>query len=49
MADSGWLNASRRDFGIRAGLNVVQGKVCYAGVAEAFGLEYTPVEDLLQE
>ena len=29
------------------GLNVVDGKVTYAGVAEAFGLEYTPVEEVL--
>ena len=48
IADHGWLNASRQDIGIRAGLNVVLGKVCYAGVAEAFGIAHTPVDDLLR-
>jgi alanine dehydrogenase len=29
------------------GLNVVDGKVVYPGVAEAFGLELTPVDSVL--
>ena len=29
------------------GLNVVNGKVVYKGVAEAWNLPYTPVEDVL--
>jgi alanine dehydrogenase len=32
---------------LRKGLNVVDGKVVYAGVAEAFGLDYEPVETIL--
>jgi alanine dehydrogenase len=47
IANLGWQNAARGDSGIREGLNVVKGKVTYAGVAEAFGLEYTPVSEIL--
>jgi len=47
IADRGWKAVAREKAGVRAGLNVVEGKVTYAGVAEAFGLEYTPVESLL--
>jgi alanine dehydrogenase len=47
IADRGWQEVARETYGIREGLNVVEGKVTYAGVAEAFGLEYTPVEQVL--
>jgi alanine dehydrogenase len=46
IANNGWRGAAREDHGIREGLNVVLGKVTYAGVAEAFGLEHTPVADI---
>jgi alanine dehydrogenase len=32
---------------IKLGANVVKGKVTYQGVAEAFGLEYTPIDKLI--
>ncbi len=32
---------------IRQGANVVRGKMTYAGVAEAFGLEHTPIDNFL--
>jgi len=47
IASQGWQEVARNDPGVRAGLNVVDGKVTYAGVAEAFGLESTPVTDVL--
>ncbi len=47
IADKGWHQVARDDEGIREGLNVVNGKVTYAGVADAFGLEHTPVSDVL--
>jgi alanine dehydrogenase len=47
IASQGWQEVARNDPGVRAGLNVVNGKVTYAGVAEAFGLDSTPVKDLL--
>jgi alanine dehydrogenase len=48
IADNGWQGAARGTQGLREGLNVVCGKVTYAGVAEAFGLDYTPVEVVLE-
>ena len=47
IANQGWQEVARHDPGVREGLNVVNGKVTYAGVADAFGLEKTPVSDVL--
>lgn len=47
IADQGWQEVARKNSGIRAGLNVVAGKVTYAGVAEAFSMQYTDIEELL--
>ncbi|MEO8451876.1 MAG: alanine dehydrogenase [Gemmatimonadota bacterium] len=38
LARKGWKSACREDPALRLGLNVVEGKVVYPGVAEAFGL-----------
>jgi alanine dehydrogenase len=47
LANKGWQAACRQDRALALGLNVVRGKVTYPGVAEAFGLELTPVEEVL--
>lgn len=47
LADLGWKTACTNDVALRLGLNVVNGKVTYAGVSEAFDLDYTPVENVL--
>jgi alanine dehydrogenase len=47
LANKGWKEACAQDHALALGLNVVRGKVTYPGVAEAFGLAYTPVEDVL--
>jgi alanine dehydrogenase len=47
LANKGWKAASRGDRALALGLNIVNGKVVYPGVAEAFGMELTPVEKLL--
>lgn len=39
LADLGWEAACRADAGLAKGLNVVDGKVTFPGVAEAFGME----------
>jgi alanine dehydrogenase len=39
IAKCGWRSACRADHALFLGLNVVDGKVLYPGVAEAFGLE----------
>ncbi len=41
LADKGWKQAAQDDPALKKGLNVVGGKITYAGVAEAFGLEYS--------
>ncbi len=47
LANKGWKDACRDDEALALGLNVVEGKVTYPGVAEAFDLEYTPVDEVL--
>ncbi len=47
LASKGWEQACREDRALALGLNVVRGKVTYPGVAEAFGLDFTAVEDVL--
>jgi alanine dehydrogenase len=48
IANKGWKKAMQENPEIRLGANVVKGKVTYQGVAEAFGLKYTPVDQLLK-
>jgi alanine dehydrogenase len=47
LANKGWRQAVREDRTLAAGVNAVGGKCTYAAVAEAFGLEYTPLKEVL--
>ncbi|MES2618273.1 MAG: alanine dehydrogenase [Bacteroidota bacterium] len=47
LANQGWKEACNKNAELRLGLNVVNGKVVYKGVSDAFNLPYTPVEDIL--
>jgi alanine dehydrogenase len=47
LANKGWRQAMKENLEIRLGANVVQGKVTYAGVAEAFNLPFTNIDQLL--
>ena len=47
LAGKGWRRACATDPALKAGLNVVVGKVTYAGVAEAFGLACVSADDVL--
>jgi alanine dehydrogenase len=47
IADHGLAEAVARDRALARGVNVLDGKVTYEAVAEAHGLEYTPLEDVL--
>ena len=47
LADKGWQKACRENQELKLGLNVVQGKVVYKGVSEAFNLPLHPVEELM--
>ncbi len=44
LADKGWEKACRDNKELKKGLNIIGGKVVYKSVAEAWGLEYTPLE-----
>jgi len=47
IADYGLAEAVARDRALARGVNVLDGKLTYEAVAEAHGLEYTPLEDVL--
>jgi alanine dehydrogenase len=47
IADYGLAEAVARDPALARGVNVLDGKLTYEAVAEAHGLDYTPLEELL--
>jgi alanine dehydrogenase len=47
IADGGLFGALRENPALARGLNVYQGKVTHAGVASAFGLSATPVQEVI--
>jgi alanine dehydrogenase len=47
VADHGLPEAVARDPALARGVNVLDGRITYEAVAEAHGLEYTPLEDVL--
>jgi alanine dehydrogenase len=47
LAGMGWKAACKGDEALKKGLNIIDGKVVYQGVAEAFNLPYTDVEKFL--
>ena len=47
IANKGWKAAMQESEEIKLGANVVDGKVTYKAVAEAFGLDFTPIDELL--
>ena len=47
IANKGWRRAMQESDEIKLGANIINGKVTYQAVADAFGLEYTPVDEFL--
>jgi alanine dehydrogenase len=47
IANKGWKKTLKENPEIRLGANVIKGKVTYQGVANAFGLEHTPIDKIL--
>jgi alanine dehydrogenase len=47
LANKGWKAAVLDDAALAKGLNVLDGKIVYKPVAEAHGMQYTPLETLL--
>jgi alanine dehydrogenase len=47
IADHGLADAVARDRALARGVNVLDGKITYEAVAEAHGLDYAPLDDVL--
>jgi len=47
LANKGWKKALKENPALQKGLNIVDGKVTYPAVAEAFGLPFTPPDSYL--
>jgi len=47
LATKGWKKACQDNPALQLGLNIIQGKVVYKGVSDAFNLPLTPIENLL--
>ncbi|MBU1706298.1 alanine dehydrogenase, partial [bacterium] len=47
IANKGYVKASKENEEILLGLNIVEGKVVYQGVSDAFDLPYVPVEQVI--
>ncbi len=47
LANKGWKKACNENEELKKGLNVANGKIVYKGVADAWGLQFDEVEDIL--
>ncbi|MDZ7755955.1 alanine dehydrogenase [Rhodohalobacter sp.] len=47
IANKGWKKALNDDSELKMGLNIADGKIVYEYVADAFDMEYTPVEEVM--
>jgi len=47
IANKGWKKAMQENPEIKYGANVIGGQVTYKAVAEAFGLDYTPIDEFI--
>lgn len=47
LAEKGWKRAIMENSSLKKGVNLVEGKITYKAVAEAFNLPYTPLEEIL--
>lgn len=49
LADKGYKKAALENPELAKGINIIEGKITYRGVAEAFGLAYTPLGSILKQ
>lgn len=47
IANNGWKKALNADPELKKGLNIANGKIVYKFVADAFDMEYTPIEEVM--
>jgi alanine dehydrogenase len=48
LANKGWKQALRDNAALRKGLNIVEGKVTYPGVADAFGMPLSDPDSFIK-
>ena len=48
IANKGWKKAMQENEEIKLGANVIDGKITYEAVAEAFNLDYTPIDEFVK-
>ncbi len=48
IANKGYVEAAKQNSEIKLGINMIDGKITYKSVAEAFNFEYTSVDSLLK-
>lgn len=46
IVEKGWRNAAKENLSLARGVNLVEGKITYQAVAEAFNLPYTPLKEI---
>lgn len=47
LANKGWKRSVKESLAMKEGLNIVEGKITYQGVAEAFEMEYVSVDTIV--
>ena len=47
IVEKGWKKAARENLSLARGVNLIEGKVTYKAVAEAFNLPYIPLKEVL--
>tara|TARA_Y100000758_G_scaffold25390_1_gene17097 strand:+ start:144 stop:1256 length:1113 start_codon:yes stop_codon:yes gene_type:complete len=47
IANKGWKNACNDDMSLRLGLNIINGKIVYKAVADAFNFDYTDINEII--
>ncbi len=47
IANKGWKKAMAENNEIKLGANVINGKVTYKGVSDAFSMDYVPIDELI--
>ena len=47
LANKGWKRSVKESLAMKEGLNIVEGKITYQGVAEAFNMEYVSVDTIV--
>jgi alanine dehydrogenase len=47
IANKGWKDACDEDLSLKLGLNIINGKIVYKAVAEAFAFDYTDINEII--